>query len=99
MHLVYTLGVFYYICFKRQNMYHIDRHPTKELRKKKGIKGDNQVEFLYDIRPAYTLIGFELYWTDDIEFAYEIETFDEVKELLEIAKKDPDYKYAYFRKN
>lgn len=35
-------------------MYHIDRHPTKELRKKKGIKGDNPVEYLYDIRPAYT---------------------------------------------
>lgn len=80
-------------------MYHIDRHPTKELRKKKGIKGDNPVEYLYDIRPAYTGIGFELYWTDDIDFAYEIETFDEVKELLEIAKKDTDYKYAYFLKD
>jgi len=79
-------------------MYHIDRHPTKELRKKKGIKGDNPVEFLYDVRPAYTGIGFELYWTDDIDFAYEVETFDEVKELLEIAKKDPDYKYTYFLK-
>ena len=30
-------------------MYHIDRHLTKELRKK-GIKGDNPVEFL----SAYT---------------------------------------------
>lgn len=98
-HLVYTLGAFYYICFKRQIiMYHIDRHPTKELRKKKGIKGDNPVEYLYDVRPAYTGIGFELYWTDDIEFAYEIETFNEVKELLEIAKNDQDYKYAYFLK-
>lgn len=80
-------------------MYHIDRHPTKELRKKKCIKGDNPVEYLYDVRPAYTGIGFELYWTDDIDFAYEIETFDEVKELLEIAKKDTDYKYAYFLKD
>ena len=41
-------------------IYHIDRHLTKELRKKKGIKGDNLVEFLYDVRPAYTGIGFEL---------------------------------------
>lgn len=38
-------------------MYHIDRHLTKELRKKKGIKGDIPVEFLYDVRPAYTGIG------------------------------------------
>lgn len=53
---------------------------------------------MYDVRPAYTGIGFELYWTDDIDFAYEVETFDEVKELLEIAKKDPDYKYTYFLK-
>lgn len=60
-------------------MYHIDRHPTKELRKKKGIKGDNPVEYLYDVRPAYTGIGFELYWTDDIEFAYEIETLMKLK--------------------
>lgn len=42
-------------------MYHIDRHLTKELRKKKGIKCDNPVEFL----SAYTGIGFELYWTDE----------------------------------
>ena len=34
-------------------MYHIDRHLTKELRKKKGIKCDNPVEFL----SAYTGIG------------------------------------------
>ena len=47
---------------------------------------------------AYTGIGFELYWTDDIDFAYEIETFDEVKEFLKIAKKDSDYKYTYFLK-
>lgn len=54
---------------------------------------------MYDVRPVYTGIGFELYWTDDIDFAYEIETFDEVKELLETAKKDPDYKYTYFLKH
>lgn len=72
--------------------------PTKEFRKKKGIKGDNPVEYLYDVRPANTGMGFELYWTDDIEFAYEVKTFDEVKELLEIAKKDPNHKHAYFLK-
>lgn len=76
-------------------MYHIDRHPTKELRKRVS-KVIIQQNFLYDVRPAYTGIGFELYWTDDIDFAYEIETFDDVKELLKIAKKDPDYKYTYF---
>ena len=79
-------------------MYHIDRYSTKEFRKKKGIKGENTIEYLYDVRPAYTGIGFELYWTDNIEDACEIETFDEVKELLEIAKKDTDYTYRYFLK-
>jgi hypothetical protein len=51
---------------------------------------------LYDVRSAYTGAGFELYWTDNIEFAYEVATFDEVKELLRLAKKDQDYKYTYF---
>ena len=46
-------------------MYHIDRHPTQELRKKKVSKAIIPVEFLYDVRPAYTGIGFELYWTDE----------------------------------
>lgn len=76
-------------------MYHIDRHPTKELRKRvsKVIIQQNSC-----MTSTYTVIGFELYQTDDIDFAYEIETFDEVKELLKIAKKDPDYKYTYFLK-
>lgn len=80
-------------------MYHIDRYPTKELRKKNGIKDDNPVEYLYGVHPAHTGIGFELYWTDNIEFAYKVETFGEVKELLEIAKNDQDYKYAYFKQD
>lgn len=35
-------------------MINIYRYPTKEFRKKKSINGDNPIEYLYDVRSAYT---------------------------------------------